>query len=73
MLAECREKAEENRKKLERMTDSGTAAKEAAAVSRDWKQEFREGDTAFRRMLLFLLLEKVTVTDGEIRIRFRVV
>ena len=72
MLVERREKAEENRKKLERMTDSGTAVKEAAVLSRDWKQEFREGDTAFKRMLLFLLLEKVTVRDGEICIRFRV-
>ena len=72
MLVERREKAEENRKKLERMTDSGTVVKEAATLSRDWKQEFREGDTAFKRMLLFLLLEKVTVRDGEICIRFRV-
>ena len=54
------------------MTGVQTCALPISVLSRDWKQEFREGDTAFKRMLLFLLLEKVTVRDGEICIRFRV-
>ncbi len=47
-------------------------AEKSFSLTPDWKKEFHNADTKIKKMLLSSLLDKVTVTDNQVCIQFKI-
>ncbi|MBQ6806629.1 MAG: recombinase family protein [Lachnospiraceae bacterium] len=71
-LTELQQSEKEIQRKLQKTELAGSDLEKLITKIPNWKEEFRNADTATKQMLLSSLIDRIEVKDSDIKIKFKI-
>lgn len=71
-LCELQQREKKVQKKLQQTEQSCSDLERLISKSPNWGEEFRDADTATKRMLLSSMIDRIEVKDDDIKIKFKI-